>query len=86
VQKPPTWRANCWCFGLSTSEFVFARLARMVYKKDTMVYTGSGGMSLHQVRAAHVLALVCIRGYKLSREGMRSQVSGGEVSCEYVSF
>jgi hypothetical protein len=34
---------------------------------------------------ARVLALVCIRAYKRSREGTGSQVSGGEVLCECVS-
>jgi hypothetical protein len=53
----------------------------MVGKEDTEVYTGSGGMSLRPVRAARVLALVCSRGYKRAREGMGSQVSGGEVLC-----
>jgi hypothetical protein len=28
------------------------------------VYTGSGGMSLHPVRATRVLALVCSKDYK----------------------
>jgi hypothetical protein len=63
------------------SEFVFARLAQMVCKEDTKVYTGSGGMSLRLVRAACILALVCSRGYKRAREGMGSQVFGGEVLC-----
>ena len=37
-------------FGLPTSKFVFARLARMVCSEDTSVYTGPGGMSLHPAR------------------------------------
>jgi hypothetical protein len=49
-------------------------------KKDTRVYTGSDGTSLHPVQAARVLALACSRGYKRSREGKGSQVSSGEVS------
>jgi hypothetical protein len=49
-------------------------------KKDTRVYIGSNGTSLRLVQAAHVLALACSRGYKRSREGMGSQVCGGEVS------
>jgi hypothetical protein len=57
----------------------------MVCKKYTRVYTGSDKMSLRPVQAARVLALVCNRGYKRSREGTGSQVSGGEVSCESLS-
>jgi hypothetical protein len=37
--------------------FVIARVAQMVCKKDTRVYTGSGRMSLRPVRAACALAL-----------------------------
>jgi hypothetical protein len=77
--------AVCWCFGPPTSEFVLARLARMVCKKDTMVYTSSGEMSLRPVQAARVLALVCSRGHKRLREGMDSQISSGKVLCECVS-
>jgi hypothetical protein len=41
----------------------------MVCKEDTEVYIGSNRMSLRVVRAARVLALVCSRGYKRTREG-----------------
>jgi hypothetical protein len=37
--------------------FMIARLAQMVCKKDTRVYTGSGEISLHPVRAGCALAL-----------------------------
>jgi hypothetical protein len=83
--KAPTWCANYRCFKPPTSEFVFARLARMVCKEDTEGYTGSGGMSLRPVRTARILALVRSRGYKRVREGEGSQVSGGEVSHERAS-
>jgi hypothetical protein len=53
--------------------------------QDTEVYIGSGEMSLRPVRAGRVLALVCCRGYKRTREGMGSQVSSGEVLCGSVS-
>jgi hypothetical protein len=76
---------SCRCFGPPTSEFVFARLARMVCKRDTRVYTGSGRRYLRPVRAARVLALVCSRDYKRSREGTDFQISGGEV-CVCVSL
>ena len=57
-------------FGPRTSKFVFACLARMVCSKDTRVYTGSGGMSLHPVHCYSCYRhLVCNRGYKQAREG-----------------
>jgi hypothetical protein len=79
--NPPTWYANCWFSGPSTSEFMFAHLAWMVCKEDTEVYTGLGRMSLRPVRAARVLALVCGRSYKRARERTGSQVSGDKVLC-----
>jgi hypothetical protein len=77
--------AHCRCFEPPTSEFVFVHLARMVCKEDTRVYTSSGRMSLRLVRATHVLALVCSKGYKRSREGTGSQVYGRKVLCVCVS-
>jgi hypothetical protein len=82
----PTWHANCRYFGLPTSEFVFARLDRMVCKEDTELYIGSGGICLRPIRTARVPALICSRGYKRTREGTGSQVSGGEVLCGCVSI
>ena len=40
---------QCRCFEPPASKFISARLARMVCSEDTMIYTGSGGMSLRQV-------------------------------------
>jgi hypothetical protein len=50
------------------------------------MYTGLGGMSLHQVAAAHVTSTeVCSKGYKRSREG-RSTKSLGEDEVELKCF
>jgi hypothetical protein len=44
--------AECRCFVPPTSEFVFARLVRVVCKEGTKVYTGSGKMSLRPIAIA----------------------------------
>jgi hypothetical protein len=49
-----------------SSEFVFARLARIVRKKVEESYIGLDEMFLRPVRAA------CVTGYKRAREGVGS--------------
>ena len=69
-KKPLPGVPTVGVFEPPTSEFVFARLARMVCSEDIRVYTSSGGMSLRLVCCCSCYRhLVCSRGYQQAREG-----------------